>query len=123
MNGWWITMFTLRLKQNHAIIILTGVYCILNSIDAASTLWGINLGLITEANPLMRLLLAIGPLVFLAVKLTLPVLVGLFCWFIRYKRPWLSVFVLWLAVAVYSLVTLLHFYWVAQAMSVLGFIT
>ncbi len=112
-------MLSLRLKQNYAIIILTGIYCILNFIDAVLTRWGINLGFITEANPLMRLLMGSGPLVFMAVKLTYPILVGVFCWFIKYKRPWLSVFILWLAIAIYSLVTLLHFYWVTQAMSVL----
>lgn len=107
-------------KQNHAIITLTAVYCILSIVDAVSTLWGINLGLITEANPLMRLLLQVGPLVFVAVKLAYPVFVGLFCWMIRYKRPWISVFILWLAIAGYSLVTLVHFYWVTQAVSALG---
>lgn len=105
-------MLALELRQNRAIIILTAVYCILNFIDAVSTLWGINLGFIT----LMRLLMGSGPLVFLAVKLIYPVLVGLFCWMIRYKRPWLSVFILWLAVAVYSMVAVVHFYWVAQGL-------
>lgn len=107
-------------KQSPAIITLTGVYCILSLVDAGSTLCGINLGLITEANPLMRLLIGLGPLVFVVVKLAYPVFVGLFCWLIRYKRPWLSVFILWLAIAVYSLVTLVHFFWVTQAVSVLS---
>ena len=109
-------------KQNHAIITLTAVYCILSIIDAVATLWGINLGLITETNPLMRLLIGIGPFVFVAVKLAYPVFVGLFCWMIRYKRPWASVFILWFAIAVYSVVAVVHFYWVTQVVSMLGLI-
>ncbi len=109
-------------KQNHAIVILTGVFFILSVLDAVSTLWGINLGLITEGNPVMQLLIGLGPSVFLTVKLAQPVLVGLFCWMIRFKRPWASVFILWFAIAVYSLVTLVHFYWVTPAVSMLGFI-
>jgi hypothetical protein len=110
-------MFVQTIRRNQEIILLSVIYFVLNFMDGSLTLWGLNLGIIEEANPLMRSLIFTSPILFGAVKLSLPILVAFYCWFIRKKNLWLAVFVLWLAIAVYSLVTLAHGYWLVKALA------
>jgi len=53
---------------------------ILSLLDALLTLWGLSLGVIVEANPIMQWLIEKSPIVFMVVKLSLPVILGSVLW-------------------------------------------
>ena len=110
-------VFTQAIKIDKEIILLSIIYFVLNFLDASLTLWGLNLGAIEEANPAMKFLITRSYALFFGVKIALPIVTGLFCWMIRYKRPGLAALVLWMAVAAYSLVTLVHGYWLTYMIS------
>lgn len=108
------------IKIRNEIIVLSGIFLFLSLLDGALTLWGLSMGIIEEANPVMSLLIKTSSIIFLLFKITLPVSVGTFCWWIRDKRPFWSVFLLWFAIAVYSLVALAHGYWLTKSFSFYG---
>ena len=53
----------------------------LSVIDATLTLWGLGLG--EEVNPVMQWLIEKSPIVFMTVKLSLPIILGFVLWKIR----------------------------------------
>ena len=59
------------------------MFLILSLLDGASTLWGLGQGAIEELNPVMRWLIEENPIVFMTVKLSLPVMLGFVLWEIR----------------------------------------
>jgi len=76
------------------------------------TLWGLDIGAIEEVNPVMRRLIEENPIVFMTVKLSLPVMLGFVLWEIRNRSRKFVDCSLWLFMIVYSVVMVLHVYWV-----------
>ena len=109
-------MIVKPLRLNYEIIVLTAVYTMLTLLDATLTLWGLDLGIVQDTNPAMRLLISKSPLLFLVLKSGLPCVVGFLCWRIRNKRPGLAAIILGIAIATYSLATLAHGYWLTKAL-------
>jgi len=92
--------------RTHTIII--GVLCfflfMLNSLDATLTVYAIeNLGA-REANPLMKMLIDISPLLFFVFKVVLvSVCIGFMYW-VRNVRPRITLALLAFAVFVYAVI-------------------
>jgi hypothetical protein len=85
--------------------IIVAVLC-LNLLDAVLTIFAVETGRATEANPLMKPLVHESPVVFLIVK-TMLVLLGCFLlWRLR-KRPF-AVFSIFLAFLVYYGIVIYH---------------
>ncbi len=104
--------FKLRLYSNKGIIIAASVFFALSTLDAVLTLWGLNLNVIREANPVMRVLITKHPQLFLILKLLTPVALGLYCWWNRYSDRRLVTYALGIAVGIYVVVSLFHLYWI-----------
>jgi len=85
---------------------------VLSLIDGALTLQGLSLGAIEEANPVMQWLIQKNPLVFMAVKLSLPVILGFIFWRIRNRSHRFVACSLGLLLIVYSVVMIFHVYWI-----------
>jgi len=94
------------------------VFFILSALDGALTLWGLGLGAIKEANPFMKWLIEKNPYVFMFVKLFLPIILGLMLWRIMNKS--FVTYSLGLILAVYSVVLVLHAYWVVNTINRYG---
>jgi Na+/proline symporter len=88
------------------------VLFVLSVIDGALTLWGLGLGAIEEVNPVMQWLIEKGPVAFMAVKLLLPVILGLIFWKIRNRSRKFVACSLGLVLIVYVVVMVLHVYWI-----------
>ena len=101
----------LRLKDK-SIIVSSIVYLILSLLDGALTLWGLGQGAIEEVNPIMQSLITQSPIVFLTVKLLLPVILGLIFWRIRNTSCKFVAWSLGLVLIVYAVVMLFHVYWI-----------
>ncbi|MDA8441922.1 MAG: DUF5658 family protein [Peptococcaceae bacterium] len=86
----------------------------MSALDAALTLWGLNLQVIQEANPVMRMLIASHPGVFLLLKLTIPIALGFYCWWKRDSDRKLVSYALRIAVGMYTVVSMFHLYWVVM---------
>jgi len=71
---------------SRAVFWMAAAVVILNLVDALFTLGFIELGAATEANPLMALLLASGPVTFMIGKLTLVSMGVLLLWRYRARR-------------------------------------
>ena len=78
------------------------------------TLWGLGLGAIEELNPLMQLLIEKSPIAFMAVKLSLPVILGIIFWRIRNRSCKFVACSLGLVLIVYAVVMVLHVYWISN---------
>jgi len=65
------------------VILGSVAFFILSLLDGALTLWGLGLGAIEEVHPVMQCLIEKSPIVFIAVKSSLPVILGLILWKIR----------------------------------------
>lgn len=70
-------MCNLSVSVDKQIVIGSVLVLLLSSINGALTLWGIGLGAIEEANPIMQLLITKSPVGFMAVKLSLTVILGI----------------------------------------------
>jgi len=97
--------------SNRRIIFAAGLFFILSAFDGVLTLWGLNMNLITEANPIMRALISQSPRLFLALKFFVPALVGIYCWHKRNSDRKLVSYALNFAVGIYLLVSMFHIYW------------
>lgn len=83
----------------------------MSALDAVITLWGLRLGAIREANPLMAPLLMNNLLGFFAVKLITPVIIGLGFFIFRNQPRKFIVNLLYIVVIVYIVVIALHIRW------------
>lgn len=63
-------------SRDQAIIIGTILFLILSLFDGALTLWGLGLGAIEEVNPFMEWLVGKSPILFMAVMILIPVILG-----------------------------------------------
>jgi len=99
-------------SRGKLIIVGCTVLFVLSLIDGSLTLLGLGQGAIEEGNPLMKWFIEQSPITFMAIKLSLPVMLG----FVLLKREDRSnKFVtcsLGLLLVVYSVVIFLHIYWV-----------
>lgn len=103
-------------NRNEILIIFGSIFLIiLNLIDGGLTLWGLRQGVIEEVNPLMLLLIEKSPIVFMIVKLLLPVMLGLVFWWIRNRSCRLVRYGLGLVSIVYVLVMVFHVYWITNS--------
>jgi len=69
--------------RENVIITCSITFLILCLLDGTLTLLGLGLGAIEEVNPVMQCLIEKSPIVFMAVKSSLPVILGLILWKIR----------------------------------------
>ena len=98
--------------REKAIIVGSITFLILSLLDALLTLWGLGQGAIEEVNPVMRWLTEKNPIAFIAVKLSLPLMLGFVLWEIRDRSRKFVAFSMWLVVIVYAAVMVLHIGWV-----------
>ena len=95
-------------SRDRAIIVGSIVFLILSLLDGALTLWGLGLGAIEEVNPVIQWVIIQSPIAFMAVKLSLPVILGIIFWRIR-DRSGKFVACAWgLVLIVYAVVMVLH---------------
>ena len=99
-------------SRDKSIIVGSIVFLTLSLLDAALTLWGLGQGVIEEVNPVMRWLIEENPIIFIAVKLSLPVMLGFVLWEIRDRSRKFVACSLWLVLVVYSVVMMFRAYWV-----------
>jgi len=97
---------------DNTIIVGYIVFIILSLLDATLTLWGLGQGAIEEVNPVMRWLIEENPIVFMIIKLSLPVMLGFVLWEIRNRSRKFVAYSLGLVLIVYSVVLMLHIYWI-----------
>lgn len=86
-----------------------------NIIDAGLTYVGSNKGFVTEANPIMAYFLYGHVTLFFLLKMLLPLLLLVIYW------KWKTRFVrrlMYVTVAVYSYVLILHMYWIFKVLVV-----
>ena len=105
LNSWLLT-------SEKGIIVGSIVFLILSLLDGALTLWGLGLGAIEEVNPLMQWLIEKSPIVFMSVKLSLPVMLVFVLWRIRNRSRKFVTYSLGLVLSVYAVVMVFHVYWV-----------
>jgi len=99
-------------SRDKAIIVSATVFLCLSLLDGALTLWGLGQGVIKEVNPMMRWLIEENPIVFMTVKLSLPVMLGFVLWEIRDRSGKFVACSLWLVLIVYTVVMVFHVYWI-----------
>jgi len=81
------------------------------ALDASLTIWGASLGIIEEANPYLRGLLARSPVgMFLAVVVATGLALGVIRWAVP-RRPEFR-WVIWVAVGARTIVLLMHLAWI-----------
>jgi hypothetical protein len=102
----------LRIYSNRGIITATLAFFLLSVGDAVLTLWGLSINAIEEANPVMKLLIERYPQIFLLLKIMVPVILGIYCWWNRNTDRKLVTYALGLAIGVYVVVSLFHVYWI-----------
>jgi hypothetical protein len=95
-------------RKEKFIVVSCAFLVILSALDGVLTLWGLSLDVIKEANPVMQLIINKSPAGLMAIKLLLPITLGLVLWKIRNRK--FVTYSLWLVLAVYSLVMVLHVY-------------
>lgn len=88
------------------------VFLILSLLDGALTIWGLGLSAIVEINPVMKWLVERSPILFMAVKLLLPVILGCVLWKIPERSDSFFTYSLGFVLVVYSVTMVLHFYWI-----------
>lgn len=99
------------------LLLTLAIIFVLSFTDGALTLWGLKLGAIEEANPVMRVLITASPNAFMIVKLLLPISLGLLFWQLRHGLLKLLKLFLRLVLLGYVLVTMLHVYWIITLLS------
>jgi len=76
-------MCNLSLSVDKQIVVDSVSVVLLSLTDGALTPWGMERGVIEEANPVMQLLIIKSPIGFIAVKLLLSVILGFLLWRLR----------------------------------------
>lgn len=102
-------------SRDNAIIFGSMAYIIISLLDGTLTLWGLRLGAIEEVNPVMEWLIGKSPIVFMAVKLMLPVILGFIFWKIRKRSRTFVTYSLGVVLIVYAAVMVLHVYWLVSS--------
>jgi len=102
-------------SRDKAIIVSSVVFLILSLMDGALTIWWLGQGAIEEVNPVMRWLIEENPIVFMAVKLLLPVMLGYVLWEKRNRSRKFVNYSLWLILVVYSGIMVFHVYWIINS--------
>lgn len=102
----------LRIYSDRGIVFAAGLFFVLSVADAALTLWGLNLRVIEEANPLMRVLIDNRPWLFVALKTLVPVVLGIYCWYNRDRDRGLVSTALVLSNGIYLVVSMFHLFWI-----------
>ncbi|KLU61755.1 hypothetical protein CEB3_c19340 [Peptococcaceae bacterium CEB3] len=97
---------------HNRIRLLVTFLAILSILDGALTLWGLRLGTIEEANPLMQWLIARNPVAFMAAKVSLPVILGFLLWKAQNRPHKFVIRLLIVAILTYALVIIAHAYWI-----------
>lgn len=105
-----LSIFDKRLLSSIVILL------IFNILDGLLTLWGLQLQLIEEVNPLMQQLMMAKPIALMIVKILLPILLGAALWHIRNTSRKLVSYGLGLVLTCYSGVMILHGYWIIQVL-------
>ncbi|MBC2723552.1 MAG: hypothetical protein HGJ98_10970 [Desulfosporosinus sp.] len=90
-------------------------FIILSLLDGTLTLWGLVLGAIEEVNPVMEWLIGKSPIVFMAVKLMLPVILGFIFWKIRNRSRKFVTYSLGVVLIAYAAVMVLHVHWLVNS--------
>ncbi|MGG4490070.1 DUF5658 family protein [Metabacillus idriensis] len=85
---------------------------VVNALDALLTVIGLKYGLIAEANPFMKLLYEIHPLLFAGFKLTFSILLLLFIYFRCLPSSSAVKFIAYTASFGYGIVLAMHVYWI-----------
>jgi len=88
------------------------VFLILSLLDGTLTLWGLGQGVIEEGNPVMQWLIEKSPIVFMTVKLSLPVMLGFVLWKLRNRSRKFVACSLGLVLITYAVVIGLQVYWI-----------
>ncbi|MFT9597385.1 DUF5658 family protein [Mesobacillus sp.] len=102
-------------KEGEAHLVLLFYYLsLLNLVDAALTVAGIESSLITEANPLMERIYSIDLRLFLTLKLCLSVTLYLFIVYKKVPKTRLVKGITLFATASYTTVICLHGFWLVQ---------
>ena len=99
-------------SRDKANIVSSTVFLFLSLLDGALTLWGLGQGAIEEVNPVMRWFIEKSPITFMAIKLSLPVMLGFVLWEIWDRSRKFVTYSLWLVLIVYSVVMMFHAYWI-----------
>ncbi|WP_053217224.1 DUF5658 family protein [Virgibacillus senegalensis] len=87
---------------------------LLNLLDTLITFFGIESGYISEANPLMYSLYQTGPFLFLFVKISLSFALVVFCTLRILPTSGIVKFLTCTAALLYSVICLLHGFWLWQ---------
>jgi len=98
--------------REKVVIVGSIAFLILSLLDGVLTLWGLGQGAIEEVNPVMQWLIEKSPIAFMAVKLSLPVILSFVIWRIRNRSRKFVACSLGLVLIVYSVVMVLHVYWI-----------
>ena len=105
-------MLQIRLTYGKKIILASIAIFILCIADYILTFWGLSINAISEANPMMLSAIR-SPILLMIMKILLPVILGVSCWIGRDKvSKKMITYSLGLVLVVYSMVTLLHIYWI-----------
>lgn len=81
-------------------------------LDGGLTLFGLNLEVVEEVNPLMDRLILASPQGFMVVKFLIPLIFSLLLWKKRHQLRKHIVYLLGFVFALYTFVMLLHAYWI-----------
>ena len=72
-------------RREKFIIVSCAILYVLSATDGILTLWGLSLEAIQEVNPLMQLIINKSPVGFMALKLSVPIILGFVLWKIKTK--------------------------------------
>lgn len=97
------------------VILGSVVLLFLSAIDGALTLWGLRLRVIEEVNPIMQEIITKSPITFIALKLALPLILGIIFWRIHNRSRMLVTYGLRLLLIVYAVVLGIHVYWIINS--------
>ncbi|CAA7600303.1 Hypothetical protein DEACI_0955 [Acididesulfobacillus acetoxydans] len=100
--------------HNRKSLLLPAALAVPTLLDGVLTLWGLRLGAIEEDNPLMRWLIDQNAVAFTAVKLALPVLLGVLLCRIGNRPHALVSRLLVVAVPAYDVVLVTHAQWILR---------
>ncbi|MDR3543406.1 MAG: DUF5658 family protein [Desulfosporosinus sp.] len=100
------------------IIMAAIMILVFNCMDGLLTIWGIRLQLIEESNPLMQLLIAKNFIsLIITIKIFLPIILGIACWWIRNSSRRLVSFGLGAVLLVYWCIIMVHVHWIYTMIS------
>ncbi|WP_226677946.1 DUF5658 family protein [Mesobacillus jeotgali] len=103
----------MKRKVKH-LILLFFYLSLLNLVDAALTVAGVESSIITEANPLMERIYSIDLRLFIILKLCLSVILLLFILYKKVPQSRLVKGITLFAAASYTTVICMHGYWLVQ---------